>query len=65
MACLCHVFGCVTQTTLQTRRKYSLLDTRDSVSKKKILFLKLGGRKSRHCGRSNHKLFIVFRVKRL
>lgn len=71
MTCLCHVSGYVTQTTLQTRRKYSLLDTRGSVSgkKKKSLFLKVGERereKNRHPRGSNHKLFFYcFQSKRL
>lgn len=69
MTCLCHVSGYVTQTTLQTRRKYSLLDTRGSVSgkKKNPFFLRWERereRESRHPRGSNHKLFfIVFRVK--
>lgn len=52
MTCLCHVSGYVTQTTLQTRRKYSLLDTRGSVSgkKKKSLFLKVGEREREKAG---------------
>ncbi len=45
MTYLCRVSDYVTQTTLQTRRKYSLLDTRGSVSEKSFFF-KVGERKA-------------------
>lgn len=53
------------QTTLQTRRKYSLLDTRDSVSEMFFFFLfSEGGReKGQHTWSSNSKTFIVLKIR--
>lgn len=56
---LSYVSDYVTQTTLQTRRKYSLLDTRGSVSEKFFfLFLKVEERKASTLGALIIKLLL-------
>lgn len=61
---LSYVSDYVTQTTLQTRRKYSLLDTRGLVSEMFffLLFVKVEDR-GQHTWSSNSKTFIVLKIR--